>query len=318
MIIVKSPFRVSFFGGSTDYKSFYEKHGSLLIGTTIDKYAYLCMKKRTSILPQENLLIYSQLEKASDIHEIKQPLIRNVLEFYNVENFIEFTSFSDIPYRTGLGGSSSYCVGMGYLINQLNNLGLTRREIAQNAILIERGLMNEAGGIQDQIWATYGGLSSIKIEHSGDFRVKPLPSTEDFKKLFHDSLVLIYTNHQREEDEVARAHENKDKKPILEMAHVAYQYFIDENIKKFGELMLESWYQKRNLSPLISSSSIDEIIKDVISKGAYGAKLLGSGGCGFVLAICDPSSKKKIKEAYAPVIMEFNLEENGVTELYKK
>jgi|TARA_B100000073_G_C23736847_1_gene572493 D-glycero-alpha-D-manno-heptose-7-phosphate kinase len=318
MIIVRSPFRVSFFGGSTDYESFYKENGSFLIGTTIDKYAYLCMKKRSPILPDENILIYSKLEKPKRIEDIQQPLIRNVLQFYKVKDYIEFTSFSDIPYRTGLGGSSSYCAGMSRLISELNNLNLSKEQVAKDSIFIERNLMKDPGGIQDQIWAAYGGLNSIKIDTSGNFEVTPLPASLYFKKKFQKSLVLIYTNNQRTENKIASSHDNKDKTAILQMAHEAYKYFINENIKDFGKLMFESWLEKRSISSLISSPRIDSIIEDVMSKGAYGAKLLGSGGCGFVLAVCDSKSKKKITDAYSDIIMDFNIENDGAIILYKQ
>lgn len=316
MILVKSPFRICFFGGSTDYESFYKDNGSFLIGTSIDKYVYLALRKRPVILPRENLLVYSKMERVEDIDNIEQPLIRNIFKFYNLKDIVEMTSFSDIPSRTGLGGSSSYCVGLCYLINLLRNKLVTKKKIAQEAIHIERKLMGDHGGIQDQIWAAYGGLNTITIDKSGDFSVKPLSVTEEFSKEFNDSLVLIYTGDQRDTNDIAQSHENADKKGILQIAHEAHKHFINENIKEIGALLRSSWNEKRNISNLVSTPKIDEIINDLDNVGAYGSKLLGSGGCGFILTVCDPIVKRRVLDKYGEKVLDFKFESSGAEVIY--
>lgn len=316
MIFVKSPFRICFFGGSTDYKSFYQENGSFLIGTTIDKYVYLALRKRPSILPRENLLVYSKMEKVEKIENIEQPLIRNIFKYFDLKEIVEMTSFSDIPSRTGLGGSSTYCVGLCYLINLIHNKSVEKKKIAKEAIYIERELMEDHGGIQDQIWAAYGGLNTIKIEKNGDFAVRPLSVTQDFIKELNDSLVLIYTDSQRCTNDIAKSHEGADKKSILKIAYQAHQYFLQEDIKSIGELFGETWNEKRKISPLISSEKIDAIINDLKNLGAYGSKLLGSGGCGFILTICNPTVKQKILQKYKNYILDFKFENNGVETIY--
>jgi D-glycero-alpha-D-manno-heptose-7-phosphate kinase len=318
MVIVKAPFRISFFGGSTDYKDFYEKQGSFLIGATIDKYVYLSMRKRPSIFSKESVVTYSKLQHVKSWEDVENPLIREVLKYRQIQNPIEFLSFSDIPSRTGLGGSSSFCVGMLYLINKVfDHPEITKKGLVDDAIYIERHLLNEPGGIQDQIWPAYGGLNTIEIKTTGDFLVKPLPVTPEFKKELERSMVLIYTNEQREQNTIAKSHENKDKSHILGIAKNAQSAFLKEDIKNIGLLLFESWVQKRNISNLISTSKVDTIIKEVLDMGAYGAKLLGSGGCGFILVICDPYVKHKIKEVFKDNIMEFGFSDNGVTEVLK-
>jgi len=315
MIIVKSPFRISFFGGSTDYADFYREHGSFIIGTTINKNTYLTLRKRPSILSKESVITYSQMQRVVNFEEINNPLIREILKFKNISDYIEFNSFSDIPSRTGLGGSSSFCVGLLYLLNLLYENKQTKIELIRDAINIERNILNESGGIQDQIWPVYGGLNTIEINKNGDIKVKPLSVTDEFKNELETSMVLIYTDEHREEKDIAKSHEEKNKKKILDIAIQSHSYFLKEDIKSIGNLMYESWREKRNISNLISSNKIDNIVNEVINMGAYGAKLLGSGGSGFVLVICDPIVKEKIKEKFKNKILEVNFNEKGVSQI---
>jgi D-glycero-alpha-D-manno-heptose-7-phosphate kinase len=211
MLIVKSPFRISLFGGSTDYKDYFQKKESFIIGTTIDKYVYMSIREKPKIFSNEIVLSYSVLEKIKTYDDIKNPLIRETLKYHNIQFPIEFTSFTDIPSRTGLGGSSSFCVGLTFAVRNLLNLSTSKKIISDDAIHIERVILNESGGIQDQIWASYGGTNSIQINKDGNFSVKPLPITEDFKKELENSMVLIYTNEQRSSEEIAKSHEQKNK-----------------------------------------------------------------------------------------------------------
>lgn len=316
MIIVKSPLRISLFGGSTDYESFYSEHGSFLIGTTIDKYVYLSMRLRPRIFSQESSIIYSKLQFVKNWEEIQNPLIKEIIKYKKVNVPIEFISFSDIPARTGLGGSSSFCVGMLYLINKTLDVVENRKQIVNDAIHIERVLLNEPGGIQDQIWPAYPGLNSIEIEKSGKFSVKPVPVSEDFLNELEQSMILVYTNSQREQDTIAGSHENKDKQHILQIAKEAHSKFIDEDIAGIGSLLYETWKEKSKISNLISNSLIDTIVRDVMSMGAYGTKLLGAGGCGFLLVLCNPIVKKSIVEKYRNEILDFRLENSGVSQIY--
>jgi len=152
MILVKSPFRVSFFGGSTDYADFYSQHGSFIFGCTINKYAYLSIRNKPKILSEASTVSYSKFERVENLRDIENPLIRETLKYHNIDKPIEMFSFSDIPSRTGLGGSSSYCVAMTYIINKLKEENLSKNDIIDAAIKIEREILKESGGIQDQIW----------------------------------------------------------------------------------------------------------------------------------------------------------------------
>jgi len=316
MIIAKTPLRISLFGGSTDYESFYKEHGSFLIGTTIDKYSYLSMRFRPKILSKETLVVYSKMDYVKEFDSIQNPLIRETLKYGDVKDFVELFSFADIPSRTGLGGSSSYCVGLLYLINQLYGRPIDKKKLVYDAIKVEREILKEAGGIQDSIWPAYGGLNSIEIHSTGDFSVKPLPITEDFKQELEDSMVLIYTNEQRSQEEIAKSHNHKDKMQILSLAREAYDRFVEEDIEGIGNLLYETWRQKKDLSPLISTPKVDHTVKTVMDNGAYGAKLLGSGGCGFVLAICTPHTKAKLLEVFGDDVLPFKFESTGVSRIH--
>jgi D-glycero-alpha-D-manno-heptose-7-phosphate kinase len=316
MILVKAPFRVSFFGGSTDYADFYEQHGSFIFGCTINKYAYLSIRNKPKILSEASTISYSKFERVKNLSDIENPLIRETLKYFGINGAIEFISFSDIPSRTGLGGSSSYCVGMSHLLRTFLGKNISKNQIARDAIEIERNILKESGGIQDQIWAAYGGLNTIEIRKNGNFFVKPLPITNEFRDHLRDSMVLIYSNEQRVSNNVAKSHENKDKTPILKLAHEAYSYLLSEDIKSMGTIMYDAWLEKAKISSHVSTKSVDSIISTCMNFGAYGAKLLGAGGCGFVLVLCDPSVKQKISEIFVDNILEFDFDYNGACTIF--
>jgi D-glycero-alpha-D-manno-heptose-7-phosphate kinase len=318
MIIIKSPFRLSFFGGSSDYKEFYEKNGSFLIGTTIDKYCYISIRRRPSIMPKKSVVSYSKFEEITSFDEISNPLIRETFKYFKVNFNVECNSFADIPGRTGLGGSSSYCVGLCLAIRKLLGLDTRKKTIADDAINIERVILKESGGIQDQIWAAYGGLNSIEITTDGKYLVKPMPVTSDFISELEKSISLIYVGGQRFSDEIAKSHENKNKTQILNLAKIAYDRFLKEDIVGIGSLLYESWKEKEKLSNLITNEEISRRIKEVMSYGAYGAKLIGSGGCGFIITICDPKTNNYIKSVFKNEILDFKFDSKGATEIYSQ
>ena len=319
MITVKSPFRISLFGGSTDYKDFYEQYGSFMIGTPIDKYCYISMRYRPEILSKQYLCTYSKYELVNSINKLQNPLIRETLKYFNINKPIELFSVSDIPSRTGLGGSSSYCVALSYLIKKIKEENINSKEIIDAAIKIEREILNESGGIQDQIWPFAKGFSSIEIKKDGTYNTKPLPITEEFEQALQDSMILIYTEEQRNNNIIAKSHEDdiNNKYQILETAKKAYKLFEYEDLKGIGELMYESWLSKERISPYISNGKIKTIIDDVMDMGAYGSKLLGSGGCGFILVICNPIVKKNIIEKYKENVLDFKIDKTGITTIYE-
>ena len=273
-------------------------------------------RTRPKILPRQHTIAYSKLETVSTIDQIENPLIRETMRYCNIDSYIDFNSSADILSRTGLGGSSSFCVGMVHLIKSIQGKKTTKKDMAKSAIYIERKILKDSGGIQDQILASYGGFNTIEIDKKGNFEVKPLPVSDKFKKELQNSIVLIYTNSQRDQNEISKSHENKDKKKILELARKAEKYFLKENIQAIGKLLFRAWKEKRKISPLISTPKIDATVEKVMKLGAYGVKLLGSGGCGFLMVICNPTTKKKIFKEFRDNIMEIEFEDQGTSIVY--
>lgn len=318
MVITRSPFRISFFGGSSDYKDFFSEHGSFLIGTTIDKYSYTSCRFRPRILSDENIVSYSEVEKFKKVDNVKNPLIRESVKQYNFSKKLDIHLFADIPSRTGLGGSSSCCCSLLKGLSYLKGEEITNKQLAKMAIKIEREILEESGGIQDQIWAAYGGFNSIEVNTDGDFFVKPMPVSEEFKKEFENSLCLVYANQQRDTEEIAKSHINKDKKNILHYSREAYNLFIKEDIESIFKIFLDSWEEKKSLSPLIMNASLASLETQLKNCGAKSLKLLGSGGCGFFLCMSDPNSIKKIKENFNDLVFDFSFEEKGTEQIFIK
>ena len=314
MIITRAPFRISLFGGSTDYESFYKDHGSLIIGSTIDKYTYTSFRLRPSIVSDRSIIAYSQLETPSKIKDIRHPLIRETLKYCNIKGSIDLHFFSDIPSRTGLGGSSAFCVS---LIKALKP-DLNKKDIAQATIEIERHILNESGGIQDQIWSAYGGFNVIEINPNGSFLVKPVSITEEFRKYFSDHMILIYTNRQRTNGEIPKSHENKNKIDLLDIARASLNCFETEDILTLGKLLLESWKIKKSFSDLITTSQVEEISTILSSHNFYGFKLLGSGGGGFVLGIGSQKSIAKVMKIFTTQVLDFSFENEGTSSIINK
>jgi len=322
MIITRAPFRVSFFGGSTDYESFYSSYGSLCIGVTIDKYTYVSLRHRPDVFGSQSNISYSKLENTSDHSSISNPLIRESLVKFGVEGAIDLHLFGDMPSRTGLGGSSACCVSLCGSIRSLQGLKISKKILANDAIDIERKILGEAGGIQDQIWASYGGFNSIEIKKDGKFYVKPMPVSVEFCSHLESSCFLIYTNKQRKSSKIAESHENKRsldiRKSIAEISRAAYKQFSCQNIREIGELLEETWTQKKRISKYISTDETIKLEEKLNRQGVFGKKLLGSGGSGFMLVVCDKKKKSSIVKDIKKTnkILNFNIDFEGCKKIF--
>ena len=309
MIITRAPFRMSFFGGSSDYEDFYNQYGSFLISATIDKYAYFSARFRPLISGKENIISH---EKVNSINEIKNRLLRETIKKYNTSGqALDVHLFSDVAARTGLGASSSCCCALIHALGRLHKNSFSKREIAEKSIEIERKILKESGGIQDQIAASYGGFNSIEIKKDGFFQVRPVPISSDFKDYFAKCLCLIYVNTERKGTETADSHKNKDKTQILKYAHEAYEFFVKEDTESIFNLIRHSWKEKKSISNKISNKTIDALEQDLLAKGAKALKLLGAGGRGFVLCFSDPPTIKKIEEDFEERVLKFKFEDEG-------
>ena len=315
MIISKTPFRISLFGGSTDYPSFYKKHGSLILGFAMDKYCYISLRKTPRIFNYKTLVSYSKLEKVNKNLDIEHNGVRGVLEYLKIRYGVEIQHQCDLPSQTGIGSSSSFIVGLLNAAMQVKNQTCDRHCLAEIAIDIERNLLAEPGGIQDQIWAAYGGVNSIHIHKNGSFEVKPLPISTQMTRELLDRCALIYTGKTRKSFDIARAHDNKktesSKNAIRSIADTAYSAFQEGDISSIGKLLHQSWQHKKQISPLISSESIEAMYADLQSEGMIGGKLLGTGGSGFILCVLKKGKKDQFVKKFSKVHIAFGFDEYG-------
>ncbi len=297
MIISQTPYRISLFGGSTDYESYYSNHGSLLIGFTMDKFCYLCVRQTPSIYDCHSRINYSLTEKVSSNKDIAHNGVRGVLDFLDVDYGLEINHMADLPSQTGIGSSSSFIVGLLNSMSKITKQNVSKKQLARNAIFIERTLLAEPGGIQDQIWAAYGGFNSIDINIDGDFEVKPLPISQDFINSFFHRSCLVYTGNSRNSFKLAEENNKKDaeqyKVKIHDISKEAYKAFCTKDITLIAELLKESWEQKRKISTSISNDNVNNIYEELLNNNMIGGKLLGSGGSGFIFAIFDNKYSKK-------------------------
>lgn len=311
MVISKSPFRVSLFGGSTDYPEFYHKHNSLIISFAIDKYNYISVRKTPSIQSYKYLLQYSSIERLNEGENVKHNGIRGVLEYLGITYGIELSSMSDVTKMSGLGTSSSYIVG---LVNALSYLDvkkeLTPRQMADYTNFIERKLLKEPGGIQDPFPAAFGGFNSLHL--NGNNEVKPMPLSKEYVQEFLDWSLMIYVGGERKSFDIASSHNNDDAKlQIRDIAYQAYDSFVKCNTEDIGRLLHKSWLQKRNLSNKISNAEIDKIYEKTLTEGAFGGKLLGAGGTGFLYLICEPKNKRRIIDSLGLYSLDFGISWEG-------
>lgn len=318
MIISKTPYRVSLFGGSTDYESFYKDHGSLLIGFAMDQYCYLTVRKTPSIFNYHTRISYSKIEEVLDNKDIIHNGARGVLEYLNIKYGLEINHLCDLPSQTGIGSSSSFVVGLLKAVLKLENKQSSKEQLSKDAIYIERQLLKESGGIQDQIWAAYGGLNSIQIHNNGQFTVNKLPVSDKFISELFNRSILIYTGSSRHSFEIAKSHDNpsttKYKINILKLANEAYKLIVKEDIDSVAELLHESWLEKQKISSIISNSEIEEKYLFLKKHNMIGGKLLGAGGNGFLFCIMhNEKSKKNIVQQLHNSCIDINLSHEGST-----
>ena len=316
MIISKTPLRVSLFGGGSDYKGFYSEYGSRLIGFCIDKYSYISLRRTPAIFPFRSSISYSKTELVSNNRDIQHNGVRGVLEYLNITHGVEISYAGDLPAQTGTGSSSSFIVGLLNSIYALMNKKVSKKQLAEQAIYIERELLSEPGGIQDQIWASYGGINSIEIKKDGDFEVRPLPISREFIDEFIDRSLLIYTGKTRKSFRIANDIGSKDnhqyKKNILDICNNAYDSFLDSDIDKIAYHLGKSWENKKALSSLVCPEHVSSLYSSLQSFGMLGGKLLGAGGSGFIFGVFKTKEDRdRAKAKYKNKNISFCIDENG-------
>jgi len=320
MIISRTPFRISFFGGGTDYAPWFREHGGQVIGTTIDKYCYLSVRPLPPFFEHRNRIVWSKIEMVDSIEEIEHPTVRAVLSQQGFAEGLEITHQGDLPARSGLGSSSSFTTGLLNVLMALKGRSISKRDLANEAIRIEQEVMKEAVGIQDQVWAAYGGLNRIQFNTDGTYMVSPLIVSRDKKRRLAGSLLLFFTGISRSGIEIAARQIDRLEKHEVDMHEVADLVVEaarllegrDDPTDDLGRLMHEAWMMKRTMAAGVTTPHVDDIYQAGLDAGAVGGKLLGAGGGGFVLFVVPPERQAGVKERLSELVhVTFDFEFEG-------
>tara|TARA_B100001059_G_C17837617_1_gene589339 strand:- start:3781 stop:4782 length:1002 start_codon:yes stop_codon:yes gene_type:complete len=330
MIISRSPLRVSLFGGGTDFPEWYKKNNGLVIGGTINKYSYIHARYLPKIFKFNYRLRYFKTESVKKINQIKHKPYREVLKYFKLQNKnIEIIHTADLPALSGLGSSSSSTVSAINAISALKGSFINKKNLANIAIKIEKEILNEKVGCQDQIFSSFGGFNCIRFNSNVNYSVENLINDKRKLKILNESSILLWTEIQRhgseiEAEKIRRINNksnNKNLKKIQDLSEEAYKQLTKQawSLKTIGKLMNEYWYEKKQLAPGVTSNKINKICAAAQKYGAYGVKLLGSGGGGFVYILC-PKNKKKIieKKLSHYKIVDFQFENSGSSIIYNK
>lgn len=319
MIISRTPFRVSFFGGGTDYPGWYREHGGQVLSTAIDKYCYITLRRLPPFFEHNLRLVYSKIEMCNTLDEVRHPAIRETLRFLNFDSNLEIHHDGDLPARSGMGSSSSFTVGLLHALYALRGVMPTKNQLARESIHIEQDLIKETVGSQDQCAAAHGGFNHIVFHRDGEIEVRPLTLSASRLEELSSHLMLFYTGIMRTASDVADTYvENLGaKETLLNKMHG----MVDQGIRilqgnrcicSFGELLNEAWEAKRDLSSNISNGVVDDIYCRAQENGAIGGKLIGAGGGGFLMLFVPPSAQARVREALCELLhVPFNFNRNG-------
>lgn len=304
MIITKTPYRISFFGGGSDYPEWFNKYYGEVISTTINKYLYISCRQLPHFFKHKFRIVYSKIENVKSINEIKHNAVKQLLNYLKVKNGLEIHYDGDLPSRSGMGSSSCFIVGLLNALTKSQNIHLNKKKLANISIEIERNIMKENVGLQDQIAASYGGFNRIRFEKNS-YKVNKIICNKSFIGDLNKKLFLLYTGKSRTAEKITRSYTNKlshnkkqNIKKILDFVDQAKKIIKQNNSDDFGYLLNETWYQKRELSKLVSNTKIDYLYQKGISNGALGGKLLGAGGGGFLLFYVNSNKKKNFLKSF--------------------
>ena len=312
MIITRTPFRISFFGGGTDYPVFYKEHGGAVLSTSINKYCYITCRYLPPFFDHKFLIRYTKREETQTIDEIVHPSVRACLRYMEIDKGVEIVHTGDVPAMSGIGSSSSFTVGLLNALYALKGEVVTKRRLAFDAIHVEQNLIGEPVGSQDQTAASFGGFNRIEFGGRKDgIFVQTIPINGEKLEYLQSCLLFYFTGFSRYASEVAKEQIEKTPQKIKELNLM--KEMVDEAINilsgpverfhEFGKLLHESWMLKRGLTKLISNGSIDDIYTVAINAGATGGKLCGAGGGGFILIFVPPENQDKVKDKLKDLLL---------------
>ncbi len=320
MLIIRVPFRISLFGGGTDFSSFFNIYGGQVISFAINKYCYISFRDLPDITEHKIKISYSKIEQCNEINEIEHPLIRTSLNYFKRNN-LEIHYDADLPANSGLGSSSSFAVGLAHGLKLMNNEDITKRFLAETAIKWEREILNETGGYQDQIAAAYGDFNNI-IFSNNNFQVKRMNYNKTFLEELIGRIIICYV--PRKKLGISLSHsglKNKDNirylQEISDLTKIGLKKLDDEDINGIGETIRESWEIKKKFQN-VTNPLINNLITKGLREGAIGAKLLGAGGGGFIMFLCSKDGKENLLKALKPYCsIPINISRKGSEVLFK-
>lgn len=319
MIITKTPFRMSFFGGGTDMPEFFNEHGGSVLSTSFDKYVYVTVRHLPRFFEYSTELIYSKTERIQHIDEMQHPMVRNAMKMLDMHE-LHIAYDADLPAKSGLGTSSTFAVGLLNAFYCLKGKFRSKKDLANDAIYLERTLCNEAGGWQDQIAASFGGLNRIDFKKDRTYHVNPIIIGNERKVLLNDNLLLFFTGFTRFSAAIQQsttATLNEKRQQLLDMLKLVddAQDVLENperDLDDFGRLLDVTWKLKKQTGKEISKASIDEFYKKGIQAGALGGKLLGAGGGGFLLFYVQKDKQEAVREALSDLMeVSFKFENSG-------
>jgi D-glycero-alpha-D-manno-heptose-7-phosphate kinase len=323
MIITKTPYRISFFGGGSDYPNWFNKFTGQVLSTTINKHIYITCRFLPKFFKHNYRIVWSKIENVKNLNEIQHESVKGLLKFYKINQGVEIHYDGDLPARSGMGSSSCFSVGLMKAMNTLNGKKISSMELAKKAIFFEQKIMKETVGSQDQVSASVGGFNKI-IFKKKNIKIKKIQNIKNIKKL-ERNLLLIYTGINRTADKIASAYASKlssTKKEfitkICEHVSEGEKLLNSGKVDEFGQLLNNAWYLKKKLSKSITNSKIDQLYDLALRNGALGGKLLGAGGGGFLLLYMHPKFRKKFLKSNKKLInVPFNFTNEGAQVIFK-
>jgi len=324
MIISKTPYRISFFGGGTDYPCWYKENKGQVLTTSIDKYCYITCRPLPPFFSHKHRIVYSKIEDVQKISEIQHPSVRACLQFMGIKEGLEIHHDGDLPARSGLGSSSSFTVGLLNALYALKGQVVSPAQLTADAIHVEQDLLKENVGSQDQVIAAHGGCNIISFGAKSHLQVRPLTMSPARLEELQDHLMLFYTGIVRTASDIAEAQIKKT--PMCKKELTAMYDMVDRaveivggkaDISEFGRLLHENWLIKRSLTDKITSPVIDQLYAAAMKSGALGGKILGAGGGGFMLLFAEPKAQPKIRAALKKLLyVPFKFEHSGSTIIF--